>query len=25
MTFEDEYIAFLEKQGVQYDPRYVFD
>jgi len=25
MTFEDEYIALLEKHGVQYDPRYVFD
>jgi REP element-mobilizing transposase RayT len=24
-TFEDEYIALLEKHGVQYDPRYVFD
>jgi REP element-mobilizing transposase RayT len=23
--FEDEYIALLEKHGVQYDPRYVFD
>ncbi len=25
MTFEDEYITLLEKHGVQYDPRYVFD
>jgi len=25
MTFEDEFIALLEKHGVQYDPRYVFD
>jgi REP element-mobilizing transposase RayT len=24
-TFEDEYIALLEKHGVQYDPRYIFD
>jgi len=25
MTFQDEYIALLEKHGVQYDRRYVFD
>jgi putative transposase len=25
MTFEDEYIELLEKHGLQYDPRYVFD
>ena len=25
MTFENEYITLLEKHGVQYDPRYVFD
>lgn len=24
MTFEDEFIALLEKHGVEYDPRYVF-
>jgi hypothetical protein len=24
MTFEDEFIALLEKHGVAYDPRYVF-
>jgi len=24
MTFEQEFIALLEKQGVAYDPRYVF-
>jgi REP element-mobilizing transposase RayT len=24
MTFEDEFIAFLEKHGIEYDPRYVF-
>jgi putative transposase len=24
-TFKEEYIAFLEKNGVAYDPRYVFD
>ena len=23
-TFEEEFIAFLDKHGVQYDPRYVF-
>lgn len=23
-TFEDEFLAFLKKHGVQYDPRYVF-
>ncbi len=25
MTFAQEYIAFLERHGVPYDPRYVFD
>ena len=25
LTFEEEYVAFLEKHGVPYDPRYVFD
>jgi len=25
MTFEDEFITLLEKHGVQYDPRHVFD
>ncbi len=24
MTFEDEFIALLEKHGIEYDPRYVF-
>jgi putative transposase len=24
MTFEDEFIALLEKHGIAYDPRYVF-
>ncbi len=24
MTFEEEYIALLEKHRVKYDPRYVF-
>lgn len=24
MSFEDEFIAFLEKHGIEYDPRYVF-
>jgi hypothetical protein len=24
MTFEEEFIALLEKHGVEYDPRYVF-
>lgn len=24
MTFEEEFIAFLEKHGVEYDPKYVF-
>jgi len=24
MTFEEEFIAFLEKHGIEYDPRYVF-
>lgn len=23
-TFEEEFIAFLERHGVEYDPRYVF-
>lgn len=25
MTFEREFIAFLEKHNIQYDPKYVFD
>ncbi len=25
MTFEEEYLAFLKKHGIEYDPRYVFD
>ena len=25
MTFEREYLAFLKKHGVEFDPRYVFD
>ncbi len=25
MTFEEEYLAFLEKHAIEYDPRYVFD
>ena len=24
-SFKEEYIAFLEENGVEYDPRYVFD
>ena len=24
-TFEDEYLEFLEKHGIAYDPRFVFD
>jgi REP element-mobilizing transposase RayT len=24
-TFEQEFIAFLERHGVEYDPKYVFD
>lgn len=24
MTFEEEFIAFLKKHGVEYDPKYVF-
>jgi hypothetical protein len=24
MTFEEEFIALLEKHGIEYDPRYVF-
>jgi REP element-mobilizing transposase RayT len=24
ITFEDEFIALLEKHGIEYDPRYVF-
>ena len=24
MTFEDEFIALLEKHGIEYDPRFVF-
>ena len=25
MTFEEEYIAFLEKHGIPYDRRHIFD
>ena len=25
MTFEEEFIAFLKKHGIEYDLRYVFD
>lgn len=25
LTFQDEYIQLLERHGVEYDPRYVFD
>ncbi len=25
LTFEDELIALLEKHGIEYDPKYVFD
>ena len=25
MNFQQEFIAMLEKHGVEYDPRYVFD
>ncbi len=25
MTFQEEYIAFLEKNGIDYDPRYIWD
>ncbi|HET9839313.1 MAG TPA: IS200/IS605 family transposase [Candidatus Angelobacter sp.] len=25
MSFEDEYIGFLKKHGVSFDPKYVFD
>ena len=25
MTFEQEFIAFLKKHGIQYDPKHVFD
>jgi REP element-mobilizing transposase RayT len=25
MTFEEEFIALLEKHGIPYDPKYVFD
>ncbi|MBI1371916.1 MAG: IS200/IS605 family transposase [Phycisphaera sp.] len=25
MTFEEEFIAFLDRHGVEYDPRYVLD
>jgi putative transposase len=25
MTFEEEYIAMLQKHGIEYEPRYVFD
>jgi putative transposase len=24
-TFEDEFIALLDKHGVEYDPKHVFD
>ena len=24
ITFEDEFIALLEKHGIEYDPKYVF-
>ena len=24
MTFEEEFVALLEKHGIEYDPRYVF-
>jgi putative transposase len=24
-SFEDEYLSFLKKHGIEYDPRYVFD
>jgi putative transposase len=24
MSFEDEYVAFLKRNGVEYDPRYIF-
>jgi putative transposase len=24
-TFEEEYISLLDEQGIEYDPRYVFD
>jgi putative transposase len=24
ISFEDEFIALLEKHGIEYDPRYVF-
>jgi hypothetical protein len=23
-TFEEEYIGFLEKHGIEHDPRYIF-
>jgi REP element-mobilizing transposase RayT len=25
VTFEQEYLAFLRRHGIQYDPRFVFD
>ena len=25
LSFEEEYLAFLKKHGIEYDPRYVFD
>jgi REP element-mobilizing transposase RayT len=25
MTFEDEFIGFLKKHGIAFDPKYVFD
>ena len=24
-TFQEEFIAFLEKHGIEYDPRYIWD
>jgi hypothetical protein len=24
MSFKEEYLAFLKKHGVEFDPRYVF-
>jgi REP element-mobilizing transposase RayT len=25
MSFEEEFLAFLKKHGIDYDPKYVFD
>ena len=25
MTFEDEFVGFLRKHGIAFDPKYVFD